>query len=360
MNIAFVNFHTLIFDVDTPYQKPLGGSESAMCYLAEQLAKMRHKVFLLTRLSQKSEKRGVICIPFEKVPNDILTSLDILIVQNTPLEGFKMKRFLNKKTKIILWTQHAPDQPAVQSIAKDEIRNCFDAFVMVSTYQLNGYISAFGLDKTKCVIFKNAIAPAFENLFQTKDSLLNQKKMPPVLAYTSTPFRGLDLLIRIFPAIRHAVPNISLRIYSDMKIYQTRSELEQKEYGDLYRLCRETEGVEYIGSISQPDLAKELHSVSVLTYPNTFAETSCISVMEAMAAGCQIITSKLGALPETATGFAKLIPMDLNYNQNFINATVAALKHPTDKSKQVAFVKNNYIWTNRALEWDKFLTKVII
>jgi len=47
MNIAFVNFHTLIFDTDTPYQKPLGGSESAMCYLAEHLAKLGHKVWPL-------------------------------------------------------------------------------------------------------------------------------------------------------------------------------------------------------------------------------------------------------------------------------------------------------------------------
>src|SRR3989344_7828025 len=141
MNIAFVNFHTLIFDTDTPYQKPLGGSESAMCYLAEHLAKLGHKVFLLSRLSQRTLKRGVICLPFGKVPNNILASLDVLVVQNTPLEGFKIKPFLNPKTKLILWTQHDSNQPAVTPLRNPQNQQIFDAFVLISQWQLDTYIS---------------------------------------------------------------------------------------------------------------------------------------------------------------------------------------------------------------------------
>ena len=350
MIIAFIN-PALVFDINTPYQNPLGGSESAMCYLAEHLARLGHKVILLTRLSQKSTKRGVICIPLDKITNDILVSLDILVVQNSPLQGIKIKKYLHPKTKLVLWTQHAHDQPAVSPLANPLIQQLFDAFVLISQWQLDSYISSFKLPKNKCTILHNAVSPAFENL-------IFKKTLPPILVYTSTPFRGLDLLIRLFPSIRKAIPGITLRIYSSMQVYQTPKELEQKDYGDLYRLCGETEGVEYKGSISQSKLAKELRAVSILAYPNTFAETSCISVMEAMAAGCQVITSDLGALPETTAGFANLIPMNPNYSQNFIDATIAALENPTDRSKQVAFANRNYTWTKRALEWHRFLTKI--
>ena len=116
------------------------------------------------------------------------------------------------------------------------------------------------------------------------------------LGYTSTPFRGLEVLLSAFPEVLIEFPEAELKVFSSMKVYQ------QDERGDafapLYKRCRTTPSVHYVGSVPQPRLAEELKAATILAYPNTFAETSCIAVMEAMAAGLHIVTTDLGTLPD--------------------------------------------------------------
>ncbi len=87
-----------------------------------------------------------------------------------------------------------------------------------------------------------------------------------------------------------------------MEVYRVPQAADEAQFGMLYHRCRETPGVEYIGSLAQPELAAALMSVAMLAYPNTFAETGCIAAMEAMAAGCWIVTSDFGALRKRPPG----------------------------------------------------------
>jgi glycosyltransferase involved in cell wall biosynthesis len=219
-------------------------------------------------------------------------------------------------------------------------------------------------------VLGNAAAPAFVDLFPEGHSILSQKAVPPVLAYTSTPFRGLDLLIEAFPSIRAQVPEARLRIFSGMAVYQVASAQEQAEYGALYARCRQTAGVEYVGSIAQPALAREMRGVAMLAYPNTFPETSCIAALEAMASGCRIVTSALGALPETTAGFAQLIPARKErgaFLQEFVERTVATLREmQTDAAaveesfrRQVQYIREKATWEVRARQWANWLQQIV-
>jgi protein O-GlcNAc transferase len=177
-------------------------------------------------------------------------------------------------------------------------------------------------------------------------------------------------LLGCFPEIRRQIPGARLQVFSSMKVYQISGQKDQESYGALYEKCRATEGVEYIGSVPQPELAQTLPSVAALAYPNTFAETSCIAVMEAMACGCRIITSDLGALPETTAGFGQLLQLvgvdrDV-YVRQFTQATVAALREsmaadPSAEAllrRQVDFVNRSYTWRARAGEWTNWLASL--
>jgi glycosyltransferase involved in cell wall biosynthesis len=66
----------------------------------------------------------------------------------------------------------------------------------------------------------------------------------------------------------------------------------------------------------------------ILAYPNTFDETSCITVMEAMAGGCVPITSRRGGLPETVGDAGLLIdgqPGSAVYKDRFVSSVVNLL-----------------------------------
>lgn len=370
MRIAFFDLIDFDYSVGTVFEAPLGGSQSALSYLAMNLASLGHDVFLINRISFPTVCHGVACLPFSCVTNQFGLSVDFIICFNGASHGKILRQICQEKTNIILWNQHAHDQPAIQGLNEQEERDSYDYFVFISDWQAEKFIEKFGIEAQKILILRNAIGYNFEDLFNKKSSVLAKKTIPITLAYTSTPFRGLKLLIDIFPKLQNKFPDIKLKIFSSMKVYQQSEEEDRSTYGDLYESLNAIKGVEYIGSLAQPDLAKELKSISILIYPNTFPETSCIAVMEAMASGCHIITSDLGALPETTAGFATLVPFNQDleiYQQNFVTATIDYINYLQSANtndieeklnKQVTYCQQHYLWKERAQEWLEKLYEI--
>ena len=368
MKIAFVDFVPWDYTIENVYQMPLGGARSALCYLAQALAQQGHEVFLLNQTSVPGVSRGVRCLPLSTVSHKLLKSLDALIIKLIAGKGKALRTIIGENIPLILWTGHDYNQPALQQLYNPTDRDIYNSIVLVSQWQSDRFRQHFNLNQTRIKILGNAVSSSFCDLFPQDIPILNYKSKPPILAYTSTPFRGLKILLEVFPEIRCTIPGTKLKVFSSMKVYENTQAKAESKYNWLYRKCQETEGVEYIGSIAQPQLAQEMKSVTALVYPNTFAETSCIAVMEAMASGCWIITSDLGALSETTAGFARLIPIkegEAAYKKRFIQETVAVLRKFTviDTTEaeahlraQVNYVNNSYIWSKRAKEWSEWLS----
>ncbi|WP_017661316.1 O-linked N-acetylglucosamine transferase family protein [Baaleninema simplex] len=380
MRIAFIDFIDWDYQIETVYQRPMGGSQSAVCYLAEQLAKRGLEVFLVNYTKTAKVSRGVTCLPIRSdEARTLMPTVDVLVVASNPDLGARVQPFLRPHTPMVLWTQHAHDQESVTDLHNPIIRDSYRRFALVSDWQKQQYCEQFSIDAQRVRVTRNAIPPVFEGIFPKNSSILAAKSKPPVLVYTSTPFRGLDVLLEAFPSIRNAIPGTRLQVFSSMKVYQVDRTLDESRYGGLYRLCQETEGVEYVGSVPQPQLKDYLKAASVLAYPNTFAETSCISVMEALASGCRVVTSALAALPETMAGFGESIeipnacqeslryafasPGDREvYIREFIDRTVAVLRDFDDEvalRRQVDWVNRHYTWENRADEWERWLREIV-
>lgn len=192
-------------------------------------------------------------------------------------------------------------------------RESWDELALCTQWQAKGFCEAFGIEPGRVTLLGNGVSPAFEALLADPCNLSRRKPWPSVLCYTSTPFRGLDVLVDAFPRICERVPGAVLKVFSSMAVYGFFS--AQDEHVALYERCRRTEGVEYIGSVSQSNLARELAGATCLAYANTFAENYSIAVLEALAAGLIVIASDLGGLRETTFGFALLLPLPAQRQQ---------------------------------------------
>ena len=367
MKVMFVD-PGMAYTVDTAYAAPLGGTQSAACYLAEALAAAGHDIVLATNTRSLGVVRGVTCVGWNAVPTLALREFrpDAVVMMAAAGEGQGLRQVFGERTRLILWTQHAHDQPAVKVLGSTVERDAYDGIALVSEWQKSQFVRNFGVDPARVRVLGNGASPAFCNLFAPGERIGAAKERPPVIAYTSTPFRGLDLLLRLFPEIRRRVPDTRLKVFSSMQVYQVSATRDAAKYGELYRRCRETDGVQYVGSLPQPRLARELRTVTAFAYPNTFAETYCIAALEAMAAGCRIVSSELGALPETTAGYAQLVPIGdrKDYDTAFVDALASALNESLrgeDEqllSRQVAHVNAACTWEVRAREWIAWLSAI--
>ncbi len=177
------------------------------------------------------------------------------------------------------------------------------------------------------------------------------------------------MLLDAFPTIRKAIPETRLKVFSGFaSTYNTA--LADDPHQALYCRCAETAGVDYVGPVAQPALAQEIATAAALAYPSTFMETSCIAVLEAMAAGLTVCTTRLGALPETTAGFARLVEFSADrarLARDFAGTMIAALSDCRERSSdalarretQTAFVRQNYAWPKRAQEWEAWLGEIV-
>ncbi|MDE3155860.1 MAG: glycosyltransferase [Acidobacteriota bacterium] len=321
LTIFFYQPHSIAFDARTPRTRGLGGTESAIVYLAEALARLGHRTVVLNGCDEPGTFEGVEYARWETLPVRAIADRPDVVVAVRFWQHIGRTRFAPLQ---IFWTGDAFDQPFLEQLADRQARTEIDFFMLQSDWQADTFRSHFQIPPWQ--VLRTALGVAGS----TVDPPLQPEPAatrPRRLAYASTPFRGLDVLLDLFQRIRAACPDAELDVFSSMRVYGMAEAEDRRQFRALYRKARQP-GVNLVGTVPQLELARRLQQARILAYPNHYAETFCIAAAEAQAAGCAVVTSALGALPETVGPAGICIPGDPHlpaYQQAFVDACVQLL-----------------------------------
>lgn len=234
----------------------------------------------------------------------------------------------------ILWQHLNTNEQAVQGLKDPNYVRMLDKIIFVSDWQRQKFIREFSLPAYKCITIRNAIEPIPAH---TKPSGKIR------LIYTSTPWRGLDRLIEAYKVLDR---DVELVVYSGTSIYgKAFADQTKGQFEHLYEELKALD-VTHIEYAPNEEVRKALTQAHILAYPNTWEETSCLSAIEALAAGCKVVTTKNGALPETCGEWADYADLD-----GFVDALRHAIDNYKQDFEQANFYNTNYSWDVRVKEW---------
>ena len=266
--------------------------------------------------------------------------------------------YLDFDKTTILWNQLSYDQEAIMYLQDPEMVEKIDYFVFISHWQAEMFRKIYNIPGYKTFVIKNA-SIGVPKRKPRKDGKVR-------LCYTSTPFRGLDVLLAAWEQLQPK--DAELHVFSSAKIYGADySSTEDPKYQYLSDKCEELDGVVYRGSIPNEDLRKEIPTFDILSYPNTFEETSCIAVIEALSSGLRVVTSNLGALPETTEGWARMYPFMMDPGLH-VDRFADILAEEIEKVRsgeedeqlklQSRIYTSRWSWDNRIQEWITLLDEL--
>lgn len=293
----------------------IGGSETMLIHQARNLAALGHKVRVYATVDGTYD--GVSYVHWSKYKD---LACDVLVVSRNA-------QFLDDCHNVqahlkLLWLHDVCAIAATSALLLKA-----DRILCLSEWHKENVMNVHNLNADKIVVTRNGVdlerfmKPIKRNQYRCINS--------------SSPDRSLPVLLECWKEIKRQVPEGELHIYYGFHNWKTVAagdKLATESIELLERQIEETPGVVFHDRVSQDELAEAFQASQAWLYPTWFTETSCISAMEAITAGCHIVTSPIAALKETCAGYERThfiegVWTDKDYQERFIKQTVKILQN---------------------------------
>lgn len=374
----------------TALEQGIGGSETAAIHLAREFAKLGHEIVVYANLDsvfkysvkvrivdgERVDEGGVLrAIPYQGMPEH--EPCDIFVSSRQP--EARRKCLPHCKTSW-LWVHDLHCGPDWDNL----IATDYDNILCLSSFAREKFLVYYpGLDPAKVLLTSNAVDfSLFDQSIFTDPDVLGCHPMlldrlrpgeqqaayrdgisPLRVTYSSSPDRGLEKLLDLWPRICELAPLApppELHVYYGFENWRKSAKLHGSAADVVradwltYRLST-TPGVFNHGRAGQAEVARSFLRSQLWLYPTDFLETSCITAMEAQAAGCRIVATRCGALPETVPGarFVEGPTSAPDYDDRFLRVVEKTLQERADYVP--AHVRT---WSDVAKQWDEWIREI--
>jgi glycosyltransferase involved in cell wall biosynthesis len=253
----------------------------------------------------------------------------------------------------IFWAHDLPGDPESNFIKDANFRDRFHKYVFVSNWQMQGYMQTYNLPWSKCMVIHNAIEQIPDHAKPNTEDGIN-------LIYHSTPHRGLNILSAVFDELTKKYDNLHLDVFSSFKLYGWESRDEQ--YAQVFEALDKNKYVTNHGTVDNDVIRKQLQKSHIFAYPSTWAETSCLCLMEAMSAKNVCVHPNYGALFETSANWTHMYQMQEDQNRhasvlyNMLDGCIQNMDSTLQRAESAsAYANLFYNWGRAKYEWRALL-----
>ncbi len=273
------------FDGHTLETRPLGGAESSVVFLAEELARRGHDVGVYNKCVVPLFHNGVAWAPIDRGLPD---SADLYIANR----GDKLIRSMPGARRTVFWI-HNPARYLLKWRYLRKLWRVKPAIVFIGRYHATTY-PGWAPDGGRIVI-----PYGIPNAFRTATPA-NGPPGPRAI-FTSNPLRSLDWLLDLWSRkIRPRVPGAELHVFSGAATYGSVGSAKADAMATVLDQARSLKenGVVLRDPVPKSDLIPELRAARVMLYRGDLNETFCAAVGEAQALGVPAVVQRLGSVVE--------------------------------------------------------------
>ena len=293
----------------------------------------------------------------EVMVEGMLSRVDPELLQNFQIIPSRVRNLRDDKIRI-MWLHDLPWDPETNHLKDESSRSRFHKIVYCGHWQMTQYQNFLGIPHDqKTSVIETAIVP-FDYVEKSKNEIR--------LVYTSTPQRGLEILIPVFEALAEKYDNIVLDVFSSFKIYGW--EDADKQFESLYERCRQHPKINYHGFAPNSVVREHVQKAHIHAYPSIWLECNSKSLIEAMSAGAMCVHPNYGGLVDTAGGLTTMYNWDLDKNIHaniFYQALDQAVSviHQDQVQNYLRFVKQyadgRYNWNKISNQWTGMLNGLL-